>query len=243
MRKRSAAEIQQRIAANATRESFPPAAHHTGDYLRLTAVLGANQTPLAPLLRVSDEDVAAFRQRFGLSGTAPLFGLNAGAEYGAAKRWPHERFIEAALRLHAETNCHWLLFGGPADRELTDGIARAFASALGADRVTNVAGETSLRELCAGLKACALVLTNDTGPMHVAAAVGTSVIVPFGSTSPELTGPACSADAPHQLLLGPSPCAPCFLRECPVDFRCLKNISVEQVVTAARGVWRARGGQ
>ena len=242
MRKRGAAEIQRRIAAHAPRETFPSAAHHTRDYLRLAGVLGASETPVAPLLHVSDDDAAAFRQRFGLSGDAPLFGLNAGAEYGAAKRWPRERFIEAALRLHAETNCHWLLFGGRTDRELTDEIACALTPVLGAGRVTNVTGETSLGELCAGLKACALVLTNDTGPMHVAAAVGTPVIVPFGSTSPELTGPACPANVPHQLLVGHAPCAPCFQRECPVDFRCMKNISVEQVVAAARRAWAAGGG-
>jgi heptosyltransferase-2 len=242
MHKRTAAEVQRRIADGRTRETFSPAAHHTRDYLRLVSVLGANETPLAPLLRVSDEEVAAFKTRFGMSGDAPWFGLNAGAEYGAAKRWPRERFIEAALQLHTETKCRWLLFGGQADRDLTDEIARALTPVLGADGVVNVAGETSLRELCAGLRACALVITNDTGPMHVAAAVGTPVVVPFGSTAPELTGPMGAADGPHQLLIGAAPCAPCFLRECPVDFRCLNSISVEQVVGAARQAWRARGG-
>ena len=89
-----------------------------------------------------------------------------------------------------------------------------------------------MRELCAALKACDLVLTNDTGPMHVAAAVGTPVVVPFGSTSPELTGPGLPGDKRHQLIKASVPCSPCFLRECPIDFRCMKGISVETVVTA-----------
>ena len=77
-----------------------------------------------------------------------------------------------------------------------------------------------------------MVLTNDTGPMHVAAALGTRVVVPFGSTSPELTGPGLPGDERNILLPGQAACAPCFLRECPVDFRCMLSISVEQVTRA-----------
>jgi hypothetical protein len=71
-------------------------------------------------------------------------------------------------------------------------------------------------------------------PMHLAAAVGTQVVVPFGSTSPELTGPGLPGLSRHQLILGQAPCAPCFLRECPVDFRCMKSIAVEQIVNAMK---------
>jgi heptosyltransferase-2 len=82
------------------------------------------------------------------------------------------------------------------------------------------------------MKACQVVLTNDTGPMHIAAAVGTPVVVPFGSTSPELTGPGLPGDTRHRLLQAAVPCAPCFLRECPIDFRCMESIAVERVVAA-----------
>ena len=82
------------------------------------------------------------------------------------------------------------------------------------------------------LKLCRVLLTNDTGPMHVAAALGTPVVVPFGSTSPELTGPGLPGDVRHQLLKSDAPCSPCFLRDCPIDFRCLNGISVERVVEA-----------
>ena len=123
--------------------------------------------------------------------------------------------------------------GGGADRELAGGITRQISERIGGGKITSVAGETTLRELCALLRAAALVLTNDTGPMHVAAAVGTPVVVPFGSTAPELTGPAFTSEAPHRLILGDAPCAPCFLRECPIDFRCMKGISVELIVRAA----------
>ena len=93
----------------------------------------------------------------------------------------------------------------------------------------NLIGKTSLRELCILLSICDVVLTNDTGPMHLAAAVGTSVVVPFGSTSPELTGPGLPGEEKHRLILGQAPCAPCFRRECPIDFRCMLSITPEKV--------------
>ena len=182
--------------------------------------------------------MAAARVKFQLDGSGPLFALNAGAEYGAAKRWPAERFVEAAAALHARTACRWVLLGGRADVPLAQDIATQLAARTSAATVTSVAGQTSLRELCAVLKACALVITNDTGPMHVAAALGTPVVVPFGSTSPELTGPLSAPNLPHALVRGEAPCAPCFLRECPVDFRCMKSISAQQIVEAASAVWR-----
>ncbi len=238
MHKRSISEIQQRIAANVPRETFPAEAHHVHDYLQLVAALGAKAEPLPPLLHVSTDEVAAARVKFQLDGPGPLFALNAGAEYGAAKRWPAENFVEAAVQLHQRCQCRWVVLGGRADVPLAQDIATQLAARTSAATVTTVAGQTSLRELCAVLKACALIITNDTGPMHVAAALGLSVVAPFGSTSPELTGPLSAPGLPHALLCGAAPCAPCFLRECPVDFRCLKSISVSQVVEAAFAVWR-----
>ena len=240
MHKRSITEIEQRIAAKVPRETFPAEAHHVHDYLQLVAALGANPLPLPPLLHVSAEEVSAARNKFHLDGPGPLFALNPGAEYGAAKRWPAERFVEAAVELHQRSQCRWVVLGGGADVELAGDIAKQIAARTSATAVTSVAGRTSLRELCAVLKACALVLTNDTGPMHVAAALGTPVVVPFGSTSPELTGPLSVPGLPHALLRGEASCAPCFLRECPVDFRCMKNISIQQVVDAALALWSAR---
>jgi len=99
-----------------------------------------------------------------------------------------------------------------------------------------LAGETSLRELCAALKACDVVLTNDTGPMHVAAAVGTRVVVPFGSTSWRMTGPGLPGDPGHRFLDLQVPCSPCFRRDCPIDFRCMTGITPEMAVQAVMGV-------
>jgi heptosyltransferase-2 len=211
-RKKSVAEIKQLVAQNAHgRQTFPVEAHHVYNYLRL---IGAPWTP--PQLHVTNDEVVRAKRR--LPNPGPWLGLNPGAEYGPAKRWPIERFIEAANRLHKKLNCGWILFGGPSDAPLTAQIAAACASAV------DLAGKTTLRELCALFRCCKAVLTNDTGPMHLAAAVGVPVIVPFGSTSPELTGPQRGA------LVGDVPCAPCFRRECPIDFRCMRSIEVDQVV-------------
>jgi heptosyltransferase-2 len=151
-----------------------------------------------------------------------------GAEYGPAKRWPERSFVEAARRITAGTKCHWWIFGGPGDIAVSERIA----GGIGAGAAQPLAGKTSLRELCAALKACSVVLTNDTGPMHVAAAVGTPVVVPFGSTSPELTGPGWPAGHGHRLLHGQAACAPCFRRTCPIDFRCMTSIAVDDVARA-----------
>jgi heptosyltransferase-2 len=238
MHKLSHAEIEQRIAQNDPRETFPPGAHHAHEYLHLAGALGANAAPLPPRIHVGDEEVTAIRRRFGWGDEKPVFALNPGAEYGTAKRWPAERFIELATQLHHRTRCHWVVLGGRADRELATAIASAVGSGIGPANVTNIAGETSLRELCAVLKACAVAVTNDTGPMHVAAALGTPVVVPFGSTSPEMTAPSFASDSKHEFITGQVPCAPCFRRECPIDFRCMKNISVEQMVQATLRAWR-----
>ncbi len=248
MRKKSTEEVRRLVAESQGRAAvrpgeLPSAGHHIFHYLHLAAVLGAKPEPLAPHVAVSDAEVAAVKAKFDLPDGL-LVGLNAGAEYGPAKRWPADRFIATARELRARLNCSFVIFGGAADGALATEIAAALASAPSdlqppaVSLVTNLAGRTSLRELCAALRACRVVLTNDTGPMHVAAAVGTRLVALFGSTSPELTGPGRPGGLRHQLLRGEAPCAPCFLRQCPVDFRCMNSLTVPMVVAA---VERAAG--
>jgi heptosyltransferase-2 len=123
-----------------------------------------------------------------------------------------------------------VIFGSASDALLAETIASGIARA-GGEAPLNLAGKTSLRELAAALKICDLVLTNDTGPMHLAAAVGAPVVVVFGSTSPELTGPVFSSRA--RVARRNVPCAPCFRRACPIDLRCLRGVETDQVVAAA----------
>jgi lipopolysaccharide heptosyltransferase II len=212
-------------------------AHQIHECLHLAAALGANPEPLPPTLFVTPDEIEAAKNKFRLDKiTGPIFGLNAGAEYGPAKRWPIEKFIAAAREIQQRTNCVWLIFGGKADA-----ASQRAADILSAEQnfrqdagstFLNLAGKTSLHELMVLLKICRVLLTNDSGPMHVAAALGTPVVVPFGSTSPELTGPGLPGDTRHHLLKSDAPCSPCFRRKCPIDFRCMNGISVERVVEA-----------
>jgi heptosyltransferase-2 len=233
MHKRSAGEVRQLIREEVSgpAASVPvlnPAAHQVSDYLHLVGCLGAGTQVTPPHVAVIEEEIQAVRKRWALADETLLLGLNPGAEYGPAKRWPAERFAAAAREIRSRTNCTWLIFGGKGDATLASEIQSAIG---GPDSsVLNLAGKTSLRELCALLKLCRAVLTNDTGPMHVAAAVGTPVVVPFGSTSPILTGPGLPGDSRHQFITSSASCSPCFLRECPIDFRCMKGITSEHVV-------------
>jgi heptosyltransferase-2 len=152
--------------------------------------------------------------------------LNPGAEYGPAKRWPAERFIAAAQEIQQRTGCRWLVLGGKGDMELAGSITGKLSGSV------NLAGRTSLRELCAVLKLSRVLLTNDTGPMHVGAALGTKTVALFGSTSPELTGPGVPGGEQPGIVKGAAPCAPCFLRDCPIDFRCMLSIETNRGVAA-----------
>jgi heptosyltransferase-2 len=235
MRRRSAGEIRQLIARGESPSPLPPSAHHIHDYLRLAAALGASAAPLPPRITISQEEAERSAARLGLPAARkdrPFLGLNPGAEYGPAKRWPAESFIAAGIALRQATRCRWIIFGGPADREIAHFIWTGLGQDPAGQAAINLAGQTTLRELAAALQSCRLLLTNDSGPMHLAAAVGTPVVVPFGSTSPEMTGPIWSAGA--QILRAPGiPCSPCFRRDCPIDFRCMRGISSEAVVAAA----------
>jgi heptosyltransferase II len=240
MRKLTRAQINQEIFIDSDLpvrfkpKPLPSSAHQIHEYLHLVAALGANPEPLAPQLVVTPEEITAAKEKFGLDKISqPIFGLNPGAEYGPAKRWPTLRFITAADEIQRQTNCVWLIFGGKSDAQAATIIESGVGAIKGNRLMTiNLAGKTSLRELMALLKLCRVLLTNDTGPMHVAAALGTPVVVPFGSTSPELTGPGLPGDARSHILKSDVPCAPCFLRECPIDFRCMNGITIERVVAA-----------
>jgi len=244
MRKRTVSEIKTLVAAipragvsGPPEGGTPGGAHQAREYLHLAAALGANPELLAAKLVVTPEEVEAAGRKFGLAGVSnPILGLNSGAEYGPAKRWPVDRYIAVAKEIRKRTNCGWILFGGNNDAELAGRIQ----SALGeGPAIFNVAGKTSLREMMSLMKRCRVFLTNDTGPMHVAAALDVPVVAIFGSTSPELTGPLAANGSRLQILASDAPCSPCFLRVCPIDFRCMNGISVETVVASIEALIRA----
>jgi heptosyltransferase-2 len=243
-RRRGVREIKRLIQHSGPQTSHggPAYRHQIHDYLYLAAALGADPSPLSPKLELSGEEIQAAVaaclpdiQPETSPNTDPalvLLGLNPSAAYGPAKCWPLERFAGVMRQVSkAIPNAVWLIFGTETDWQICEGLVKA-----GSSRVVNLTGKTSLRQLMALLKRCALLLTNDSGPMHVAAALGTPVVVPFGSTSPELTGPFQPGTPCHHLLRQPVACAPCFRRTCPIDFRCMLGISVETVVSAVLAV-------
>jgi len=234
LHKRSVAEIRHLITEPTQNSKFKTknfAGHQIHEYLSLAAALGANPEPLPPQLFVPPDESEAAKKKFALEKiTQPVFGLNPGAEYGPAKRWPVERFIAAVQEIQKRTNCLWLILGGKNDAPIANQIESGIQNSK--FKIQNLAGKTSLRELMSLLAFCRVLLTNDSGPMHVAAALGTPVVAPFGSTSPELTGPGLPGNPRHRLLKSDAPCSPCFRRECPIDLRCLTGISVERVVKA-----------
>jgi heptosyltransferase-2 len=233
MHKRSVAEIKMLVAQNSEfriqNSEIPKSAHQIHDYLNLVAAPGANPEPLPPKLFVTPEEIETARKKFSLEQISqPVFGLNPGAEYGPAKRWPVEKFISTAKEIQQQTHCAWILFGSKNDLEITSQIESAIRNSQ--SPIFNLAGKTSLRELMALLKLCRVFLTNDTGPMHVAAALEIPVVAIFGSTSPELTGPIFSPTS--KILKHDVACSPCFRRECPIDFRCMNGIEIEKAVEA-----------
>ena len=210
---------------------FPAIRHQAHRYLDIISYLGGSRDYVQPKIWIEPNAIPPLTKLLH-EGVRPFFGINAGAEYGPAKRWMPERFAEVAAKVSDKVPCRWLLFGGPNanDMQIADMIETQLRAHFSDPRdIVNVAGETTLLELCGLIKFCKLLLTNDTGPMHLASALGTPLVAVFGSTSAELTGPLSDrCIVVHQ----PVECNPCFLRECPIDFRCMDRITVDQVVEA-----------
>jgi lipopolysaccharide heptosyltransferase II len=190
-----------------------PPRHQVEHYLRLAEFAGAE---------IDGWSLA--EPRSALVAPIPRIAVCPGAEYGPAKRGPAERFAKVIEQVSAGRPCEWCLVGVEKDAPIAEEIARASGV-----EVRNLTGKTSLAELIALLRSCTLLLTNDTGTMHLAALLGVPVVAIFGSTEPALTGPLGDG---HRVLRHHVECSPCFLRECPIDFRCMKAIEPPEVVAA-----------
>src|SRR5215831_391842 len=199
-----------------------PPEHHSLRFLRIALQCGAEtanaQHPTLDAQRPTGYQLSALDSQ-------PLkIGLCPGAEYGLAKRWLPERFAEAAEKITAQSSAQWILLGTKNDAAVGEQIAAAIG-----DHCVNRIGQTTLEQLIAELRRCSLLLTNDTGTMHLAALLGVPVVAVFGSTEPRLTGPLGNR---HVILRHHVECSPCFLRECPIDFRCMKALSADKVAAA-----------
>lgn len=155
-----------------------------------------------------------------------MIGVSPGAAYGTAKQWLPERFAEAAARLAEVRGAEVALFGSASERELCEQVAKL----LNGHRVTNYAGKTTLGEFIDLASQCELFLTNDSGAMHIASALGVPTVAIFGATDDVATGPTGPL---ARVVREPVDCSPCLLRECPIDHRCMTRVSAERVAVEA----------
>jgi lipopolysaccharide heptosyltransferase II len=184
--------------------------HQANKYLRLAQHCGAD---------ISSPALFATGTTLRNADGVIRVGICAGAEYGQAKRWPLERFAEVANFI---PNVEWVLFGAPGEKAMGEQLASMLTV-----RHLNLVGKTSLDDLIECLRECSLLVTNDTGTMHLAAALGVPTVTIFGSTEPILTGPL---GAQHTIVRHHVPCSPCFKRECPFGhYDCMTGVSWLQV--------------
>jgi heptosyltransferase-2 len=155
----------------------------------------------------------------------PAIGISPGAAYGNAKRWFPERFAEVARSFPSASV---LLFGSASERELCQSVAAQIPHSH------NFAGQTTLREFIDLAAACRLFLTNDSGAMHVASALGVPTVAIFGATDDTTTGPT---GALARVVRAHAECSPCLLRECPIDHRCMTAVTTGMAAAAALQLW------
>ena len=205
--------------------------HAVDRYLLVAAACGAaaQGTPESRLrpLPVDRQEVAGLLSRHGLSPHEPWIGVNVAARC-PTKRWPPEFFATTMDRLQEKGVGRVVLIGGPDDRAAAQAVTRLMRSVPG-----DLTGATSPGLLPALLESAALLLTNDSGPMHVAAAMRTPVVALFGPTSPTRTGPYGEG---HRVVSIKIPCSPCFSRVCrnAVHLECLTTITPDRVLEAVR---------
>jgi heptosyltransferase II len=180
-------------------------------------------------LRVPEEKrrgANEFLCKFGVRRDALRIAIGAGASYGSAKCWPPSRFAEVANRLQSEADADVILFGTAAEASVSAAISAEMRRSP-----VDLAGKTAIADLPALLSQCHLFIGNDSGAMHVAAAVGLPIVAVFGPTDPVGTAPV----TPRSNIVQQKPyCSPCFLRCCPTDHRCMTAITVDMVEAAAR---------
>jgi heptosyltransferase-2 len=207
-------------------------AHEIERNLQLLSALGVEPASISTrlLLHVPPERRQKAETYFARCGVAPeavLVGLIPGSQWGT-KRWPAERFAALSERLTRTLQTHVALFGGPQDRALADAITRTCRTP-----VFDLVGQTPLQDLPAYLERCTVVVSNDTGPMHIAAALDKPILALFGPTTPALG--FAPYGVPWEEVSVPLPCRPCHAHgphRCPLEhWRCMMDISVEQVAS------------
>jgi len=186
--------------------------HHAERYMRIAEKIGA--TPGELIFPSVPRPAGRIR-----------LGVCPGAEYGGAKRWQPVRFRRMMQTVANQIDCEWTIVGVEKDRVLATEIAEDLRDV----KCENLTGKTTLAQLIDVLRGLDVLVSNDTGTMHLAAALGVPVVAIFGSTEPQLTAPL----GENQIIIRHQvECSPCFLRECPLDFRCMDSITAEEVTQA-----------
>lgn len=207
--------------------------HLVYTYKALLEPLGIAISDTAPELFVSAQEAQAAKtllEEIGVKvGQDIIVGINPGAAYGSAKCWLPDRFEDVAKKLLENPRVQLIFFGDRNGAPLVNEICSKLP-----ERTVNLAGKTSLRELVALIQLCSIFLTNDSGPMHIAAALKKPLVALFGSTSDVKTGPFGLGKVIHKHV----ECSPCYKRECPIDFRCMTRIGVDEVYQELQNLLR-----
>ncbi len=198
--------------------------HRVHYYQRLIEPLGKIESPPSPKIFLREEDrrwADRVLKDLGIPEGKPLIAMNPGATYGLAKCWYPDRFGKLGKRLVEKWQAKVLLFGKEEERPIVHEILHHLGT-----KGIDLTGKTGLLQLAGLLERCTLLVTNDTGTMHVATAVGTPVVALFGSTPPLITGPLGKE---HVVVKKDVPCSPCLKRICPTDHQCMELITVDEV--------------
>lgn len=207
-------------------ESHP---HQIYYYLELLSGLGIKTLPPNLNLSVSSHEKCQAERLFDslkIDRNRPVILLNPGAFYGSAKRWPVSKYAELAILLQEKTGSEILILGSSTEAELAESIASPMKKTP-----VILTGKTSLPQLAAIISLGDLLITNDSGPMHIANALGIPVVALFGPTDPRITGPF---QPPSTVIQKEVPCWPCSYRDCPYDHRCMMKIEPEEVYQACQ---------
>ena len=204
------------------------------DLVRSFGISGQTTSPRLTLTPAEELAAAARLAEHGILSGDFILGINPGAAYGSAKRWYPDRFAEVARRLADNWSAKVLIFGGPGETDIAAEIEQQLVG-----NCLNLAGATTVRELMALIRRCNFFITNDSGPMHIAAAFGVPLAAIFGSTDHTGTAPHTGKAV---IVRKDVACAPCKLRECPTDHQCMTAVTADDVVAESIALWASLSG-
>lgn len=205
--------------------------HQSFYYMDLLSALGVPRQEPDSSLQATPDMLArgrALLESEGFGFDRPLVGVHPGTTNSRAKRFRPSRWGRAAETIAGEMGARVAVLGGSGEDELADEVRASLSELREAPLMLN--GRTSLGELIGVLSQLSLFLTNDSGPMHLAAALGTPTVAVFGPTDPRETGPS---GGQARVVREPVDCSPCLFRDCPIDHRCMERVSPERVAGAA----------